>query len=286
MNALDLISFFLNRSRSGQQGAANRLENRFNQADRFQGTSFQPTIADLMDYQTATGSQWPKAQVPESDQMRMREQIWGDPYAPVNVPSEVIAQPKTTGQMVQDKARNDALGEIMKSRTLAEARPQQWQTTYDQLGQFARQNRIDPNSIDRLGSIGIKQMQPTEEPETWTSYTGPGGSLLRKSQKSGKVESVLGRKPQGIGGQAEERVPEYVKQAQQVILKFAQQGGNPMAMMVAAMNPELMPMLKEQMSAGIPEQFKPIFDNAMAIVQQYYAGKATDAGANDPLGIR
>ncbi len=286
MNALDLISFFLNRSRRDPQDAVSRLENRFNEADRFQGTNFQPTVRDLMDYQTATGSQWPKAGVPESDQMRMREQIWGDPYAPMNVPSEVIAQPKTTGQIIQDKARNDALGEIMKSQTLAEAQPQQWQTKYDQLGQFAQKNQIEPGSIDYLGSLGIKRMEPAPLMETWGKpYKGPGGSRLQLSS-TGQERQVLPREPKGTGGPEEERVPDYVKQAQQVILKFAQQSNNPMAMMIAAMNPELMPMLKEQMSAGVPEQFKHIFDNAMAIVQQYYASRAADTGANDPWGVR
>jgi hypothetical protein len=288
MNALDLLALFMGRSKNQQSDALSRIQNRISsQPDQFQDVSFKPTIADLQDYETATGgTPWPKTQVPEQDQMRMRQQIFGDPYAPINVPTEVIATPKTNDQLVQQQGRRDALGEIAKSGALAENRPQQWQTMYDQLGQFSQKNNIDPGAIDYLGNMGIKANAPAEEKEQWAFFEGPGGSRLRKNKITGKVEQVIGREPQSTSGPEGDKVPEYVKQAQQVILKFAQSSNDPMMMVAAMMRPDMLPQMKEQMAAGVPPQFKPIFDKAMSIVENYYMSKAVESGSNDPLGIR
>jgi len=269
---LDYIKYLRMKELYPREDAQKRLEARFGQADAF-GTPMMPTAQDLMDYQTASaGVQWPKERLSNDELSRISQDITGGTDIAVNAPSEVIAKPLSAREKMERQAQSEAAASKSK-----------WGSIMDALGQFSQERDVDMSKDDMLANIGIKRA-PTSDKETWgESYEGPGGSRLQKSNK-GQERAVLGRQPGSGGG---EKMPESVKQAQQVVLKFANQV-NPQMAMALAINPALAsdPNMKAMISSQVPEAYRPLFNNAMAIVQNYYMNQSAVSGGNDPFGIR
>lgn len=82
-----------------------------------------------------------------------------------------------------------------------------------------------------------------------------------------------------------ERVPPQVKQAQSMVLKFAKTVDPTVAALIST-NPKMAnsPLVKQAMQAGIPENLKPAYDEAVKILNSYYGVEAKQPGAGAGSG--
>jgi len=117
---------------------------------------------------------------------------------------------------------------------------------------------------------------PKKPPDIFGApYQGPGGSLLQKSERTGKVVSVLGRE-----AEARERVPERVKQAQSLVLRLSQ-SIDPVVALLLQDNPEMAthPGVKSKIEGKVPSELEGAYQREIAILDEYYGVPKTPKGS-------
>ncbi|MBC2741597.1 MAG: hypothetical protein HGJ93_00730 [Desulfosarcina sp.] len=176
MNISDIIRSNIMEERYRRNLAAGRLTNRMDlQAQQFGGVKPETTIADLLDYERATGTEWPKRPVTVAEATGMQKDVSGGSPAVFNLPTEVIAdwKPKQKREL----------------ETVESAAANKW------AGKDAEWNEAQKRGIPGLTIGDVYGFSPAVAGESWGEpYQGPEGSWWQKSS-SGKVSPLMGRPP-------------------------------------------------------------------------------------------
>lgn len=181
--------------------AEKRLNSRFGQEEDF-GEMMKPEAQDLVDYETVSGTAWPKRSMTLNELQQMQQDIGGGDAA-VNVPTEAIAEPvsRSDRKMVDAIAAQNAADVAANMKSEAEAA--QWPAKYRRLANYLGDSY---SRDDVLANMGFKRAADGSGGDTWSDpYEGPGGSLLQRNSR-GKVASVLGRESGGGKDGEEERM--------------------------------------------------------------------------------
>ncbi len=114
---------------------------------------------------------------------------------------------------------------------------------------------------------------PNKDAAKWRTAEQIGVKLDVSKAKTERIKADAQLKGKEV------KVPDHVKEAQNLILKFAGEEMNPMVQMLIAQNPGALsaPDTKNKLEANVPEEYRPIFNNAMSIVDQYYNKKADES---------
>jgi hypothetical protein len=253
-------------------------------------TPQQSPSADLqLKYLQGMGTPWPKMQ---------RSELGGidlDPIGQyggraVNLPEQTLAKPGEMIEAVGDMALRQAqqAGRVAgtqageKAVTEGGYQPQiieQQKGMIDLYNEMLKNFGQDPAGWGTIeGVTGIER--EAEEEEAWGPIQKhPSGYTYQVSEKTGQVKKI-DRPPEGAGvGETEQ--DRLIKGAQQFVLKFANQSQNQMIQLMFAMNPDMAaknPAMQAMLRDEVPEQFKPVFDQAIMILNQHYKAGAREMG--------